>query len=110
MLSSSIRAWRRASKDHLLPGKPLREVTYDGTIKHPPVEAVEWQRPLFPQGCPCSIIGVERLNSCVPVPISLTFRVYPRPTGASGHGSARLVAVASLRRFPGYVGPGDSSS
>ncbi len=23
---------------------------------------VEWQRPIFPQGCPCSIVGAGRLN------------------------------------------------
>jgi hypothetical protein len=48
---------------------------------------VEWQRPIFPQGCPCSIIGAERLNyrvrdgnGCFPSAIVTT-----PPACTSGH-------------------------
>jgi hypothetical protein len=36
-------------------------VKYSAT-KNPLYRRVEWQRPIFPRGCPLSIIGAERLN------------------------------------------------
>ena len=43
-------------------GKATKPDESSSSKKNHPCRRVEWQRPIFPQGCPCSIVRAGRLN------------------------------------------------